>query len=125
MAETRYTRDHEWVRLEEDGTVTVGITDHAQEILGEVVSVELPEADRDVVEGEACATVESAGASIEVFAPLAGRIAEANDGLLETPELVNRDPEGEGWLWRMEPDDEEAFEALLDEEGYEAFLETL
>ncbi len=125
MAETRYTKDHEWVRLEDDGTLTIGITDHAQEALGDIVFVELPLVDRDVAEGESCATVESTKAASDVFAPLAGRIAEINEGVVEDPGLINRDPAGEGWLWRMEPGDEDNFETLLDEEAYEAFLETL
>jgi glycine cleavage system H protein len=125
MAEIRYTKDHEWVRLEDDGTLTVGITDHAQEALGDIVFVELPEVDREVVEGESCATVESTKAASDVYAPLAGRIAEIHENIVEDPGLINRDCEGEGWFWRMEPGDEENFESLLDEEAYEAFLETL
>jgi glycine cleavage system H protein len=125
MAEIRYTKDHEWVRLEDDGTLTVGITDHAQEALGDIVFIELPEVDREVVEGESVATVESTKAASDVFAPLAGRIAEINENIIEDPGLINRDCEGEGWFWRMEPGDEDIFETLLDEEAYEAFLETL
>lgn len=125
MAETRYTKDHEWVRLEDDGTLTVGITDHAQEALGDIVFVELPAVDREVAEGESCATVESTKAANDVFAPLAGRIAEINETVVEDPGLINRDPQGEGWFWRMDPADEANFESLLDEEAYEAFLETL
>jgi glycine cleavage system H protein len=124
MAEIRYTSDHEWVRLEEDGTLTIGITDHAQEALGDIVFVELPIVDRDVAEGESCATVESTKAANDVFAPVAGRIAEANDAIVEDPGLINRDPMGEGWFWRMEPEDDDKFETLLDEEAYQALLET-
>jgi glycine cleavage system H protein len=123
MAETRYTTDHEWVRLEDDGTVTIGITDHAQEALGDIVFVELPIVDRDVVDGESCATVESTKAANDVFAPMAGRIAEINEAIVEDPGLINRDPMGEGWFWRMEPDEDDKFEALLDEEAYQALLE--
>ena len=125
MADIRYTRDHEWVRLEDDGTATVGVTDHAQEALGEVVFVELPEAGREVVDGEACATVESVKAASDVYAPLAGRIAEINEAIVEEPGLINSDAEGEAWFFRMEPSSDEAFEALMDEEAYQAFLETL
>ena len=125
MAETRYTSDHEWVRLEDDGTLTVGITDHAQEALGDIVFVELPEVDREVAEGESCATVESTKAASDVFAPLAGRIAEINEAIVEDPGLINRDPQGEGWFWRMEPGDDDNFESLMDEEAYQALLETL
>jgi glycine cleavage system H protein len=123
MAETRYTSDHEWVRLEDDGTVTIGITDHAQEALGDIVFVELPIVDRDVVDGESCATVESTKAANDVFAPMAGRIAEINEAIVEDPGLINRDPMGEGWFWRMEPEDDDKFETLLDEEAYQALLE--
>jgi glycine cleavage system H protein len=123
MAETRYTSDHEWVRLEEDGTLTIGITDHAQEALGDIVFVELPIVDRDVAEGESCATVESTKAANDVFAPVAGRIAEINDAIVEDPGLINRDPMGEGWFWRMEPEDDDKFESLMDEEAYQALLE--
>jgi glycine cleavage system H protein len=125
MAETRYTTDHEWVRLEDDGTLTVGITDHAQEALGDIVFVQLPEPDREVVEGESCATVESTKAASDVYAPAAGRIAEINEAIVEDPGLINRDPQGEGWFWRSEPDDDFDFEALMDEEAYQSFLESL
>ncbi len=125
MAETRYTKDHEWVRLEDDGTLTVGITDYAQETMGEIVFVELPVVDRDVAEGESCATLETTQSASDVFAPLAGRIAEINESIADDPGLINRDAAGEGWLWRMEPGDDDIFETLLDEEGYEAFLESL
>ena len=125
MAETRYTKDHEWVRLEDDGTLTIGITDHAQEALGDIVFVELPAVDREIVEGESVATVESTKAANDVYAPLAGRIAETNENIADDPGLINRDPAGEGWFWRMEPGDEDLFETLMDEEAYEAFLETL
>jgi glycine cleavage system H protein len=125
MAETRYTTDHEWVRLEDDGTLTIGITDHAQEALGDIVFIELPVVDRVVAEGESCATVESTKAASDVFAPMAGRIAEINESIIEDPGLINRDPQGEGWFWRMEPDDDDTFESLMDEEAYQALLETL
>lgn len=125
MAETRYTTDHEWVRLEDDGTLTIGITDHAQEALGDIVFVELPEVDREVAEGESCATVESTKAASDVYAPVAGRVAEINESVTDDPGLINRDPQGEGWFWRMEPADDANFEALMDEEAYQAFLETL
>ncbi len=125
MAETRYTRDHEWVRLEDDGTLTVGITDHAQEALGDIVFVELPAIDREVAEGESVATVESTKAANDIYAPFAGRIAETNEIIAEDPGLINRDPAGEGWFYRMEPGDDDSFETLMDEEAYETFLESL
>ena len=125
MAEIRYTKDHEWVRLEDDGTATVGITDHAQEALGDVVFVELPKADREIVEGEGVAVVESVKAASDIYAPLAGTVLEANELLADDSSLVNRDPEGEAWFFRMEPSDPDAFNALMDEADYETFLETL
>ena len=126
MAETRFTKDHEWVRLEDDGTLTIGITDHAQEAMGDIVFIELPVVDRDVVEGESVATVESTKAANDVYAPIGGRVAEVNENIADDPGLINRDPAGEGWFYRLEPaDDDEGFEALMDEEAYEAFLETL
>ncbi len=125
MAEIRYTKEHEWVRLEDDGTATVGITDHAQEALGEVVFVELPKADREIAEGESCAVVESVKAASEIYAPLAGTVLEANELLIDDSSLVNRDPEGEAWFFRMEPSDPDAFNTLMDEADYEAFLETI
>ena len=125
MAETRYTREHEWVRLEDDGTATVGITDHAQEALGDIVFVGLPEAGTDLADGEACAVVESVKAASDVYAPLAGRVAEGNEAIVEEPALVNRDPEGEAWFFRIEPADEGAFDGLMDKDAYDTFLESL
>ncbi len=125
MAEIRYTKDHEWVRLEDDGTLTVGITEHAQEALGDLVFVELPEVHREVVEGEACAVVESVKAASDVYAPLAGKVAEVNELIAEDPALVNRDAEGEAWFFRMEPTDDDAFEGLLDQDAYDALVESL
>ncbi len=120
----RYTREHEWLMLDGD-IVTVGITDHAQEQLGDVVFVELPELNREVVAGEACAVVESVKAASDVYAPLTGKVVEINQGVIDDPALVNSDAEGEGWFFRLEIDDTDAFEALLDEEAYTEYLETL
>ena len=120
----RYTKDHEWVRLE-DGIAVVGITEHAQEALGDVVFVELPEPGREVAEGEACSVVESVKAASDVYAPLAGRVTEINQAIVDEPALVNRDSAGAGWFFKLALADEAAFDALLDEDGYQAFLETL
>jgi len=122
--DTRYTRDHEWIRLDGD-IATVGITDHAQEALGDVVFVELPQVDRNVEAGEACAVVESVKAASDVYAPLPGKVVEINQAVADEPTLVNSDAMGEGWFFRLEIDDTEAFNALLDEAGYTEFLETL
>ena len=122
--DTRYTKDHEWIRLDGD-IATVGITDHAQEALGDVVFVELPELERMVEAGEACAVVESVKAASDIYAPLVGKVVETNGAIVDEPTLVNSDAMGEGWFFRLEIDDTEAFNALLDEAAYTEFLETL
>ncbi len=124
MSDTRFTKDHEWVRF--DGAVaTVGITAHAQEALGDVVFVELPEPGREVEEGEACAVVESVKAASDVYAPLAGKVTEVNDAIVDEPALVNRDPMAEGWFFRLQLSDPAMFDGLLDEDEYTAFLGTI
>ncbi len=122
MSETRFTKDHEWVRLE-DGVAVIGITDHAQEALGDVVFVELPEPGREVTEGEACAVVESVKAASDVYSPLAGRVTENNAALVDEPGLINQDPAGKGWFFKLVPADAAAFAALMDAAAYAAFLE--
>jgi glycine cleavage system H protein len=123
-ADKRYTKDHEWVVLDGD-IATVGITDHAQEQLGDLVHVELPELERAVAEGETCAVVESVKAAADVFAPLAGKVVEINETIVEDPSIVNSDAEGEGWFFRIELDDADTFETLMDQDAYDEFLETL
>lgn len=124
MAEMKFTKDHEWVRMDGDAA-TVGITDHAQNALGDVVFVELPEVGRVVEAGEACAVVESVKAASDVYAPIAGRIVEVNSALSENPGAINSEPTGEGWFFKIEPADAGAVAALLDEAAYHAFVETL
>lgn len=124
MPETRFTKDHEWVRRDGDAVI-VGITDHAQTALGDVVFVDLPAVGREVAENEACAVVESVKAASDVFAPLAGRIVEVNAALAEDPGLINREPDGGGWFFRLEPADAAAFDALLDEPAYAALVESM
>jgi glycine cleavage system H protein len=124
MSETRYTKDHEWVRLE-GGVAVVGITPHAQEALGDVVFVELPEPGRAVDEGEACAVVESVKAASDVYSPLSGKVVETNQAIVDDPALVNRAADGEGWFFKLELADASAFAGLMDEAGYEAFVATL
>ena len=117
----RYTKDHEWVRL--DGTTaTIGITAHAQDALGDLVFVELPEPGRNVAPEEAVAVVESVKAASDVYAPLAGRVSQVNGKLADDPALVNRDPAGDGWFFVLELTDPAAFEALLDQDGYDALV---
>jgi glycine cleavage system H protein len=123
-SDLRYTKEHEWVRLDGD-IATVGITDYAQEALGDVVFVELPEIGRDVAADEACGVVESVKAASDVYAPLAGKIVETNQAIVDEPSLVNTEAEGEGWFFRLEIDDTDAFDALLDEAAYSEYVETL
>lgn len=125
MTQTRFTKDHEWVRLEEGGTVTVGITDHAQQALGDVVFVELPEPGREVAGGDAVAVVESVKAASDVYAPLSGRITEVNSAIVDDPAQVNGSAEDEAWFFRLELADASEFNALMDEADYQSFLETL
>ena len=123
MSEIRFTTDHEWVRLD-DGIATVGITEHAQEQLGDVVFVELPEPGREVAAGEACAVVESVKAASDVFAPLAGRVTEVNAALADDPGLVNREAQSGAWFFRLAPADAAAFATLLDAAAYAKLVET-
>lgn len=117
----RYTKDHEWVRLE-DGKARVGITDHAQKSLGDIVYVELPPLGRSVKKGERAATVESVKAVGEVFAPLSGKVVEVNPAVTASPDLINKDPYGQGWLFVLEIADSQEIEALLTPEAYEELL---
>lgn len=118
--ELKYTKTHEWVRSEADGSVTVGITEHAQDLLGDMVFVELPETGRGLDAEEECAVVESVKAASDVYAPIAGEITEANAALEDAPELVNKDPYGEGWLFKLRPADAGAIDGLLDAGAYAA-----
>ncbi len=117
----RYTEEHEWA-LAEDGRVRIGITDYAQEQLGEVVFVTLPKVDRRVQAGETVAEVDSTKSVAEVYAPLSGRVVAANDALAGAPELVNRDPYGEGWFILLEADDPSTLDGLLDAAAYRALV---
>jgi len=122
MPQTYFTKDHEWVRLEADGLVTVGITDHAQSALGDIVFVELPEPGRSVAKGEACAVVESVKAASDVYAPLTGTIVENNAALVDDPALVNKGAEVEGWFFRLRLADPAAVSTLMDGDSYKEFL---
>ncbi len=116
--ELRYCRTHEWVSSAEDGVVTVGITDHAQDQLGDLVFVELPEVG-DPFEAETeCAVIESVKAASDIYCPVAGEIAEVNEALMDSPELVNDDPYGDGWLFKIAITDEADLDSLLDADGY-------
>ena len=119
----RYTATHEWVRLEADGTLTVGITDHAQELLGDIVFLELPEAGRRVAAGEECAVVESVKAASDIYAPLAGEVVAVNTPATDDPAAVNRDSYA-AWLFRIRPDDAGAMAGLLDAAAYRHQVES-
>jgi glycine cleavage system H protein len=114
----KYTDSHEWVRRENDGTLTIGITDHAQEALGDLVFVELPAVGRKLAAREACAVVESVKAASDVYAPVAGEVTAVNDAVTGAPEQVNEDAYT-AWLWKMKPADANALDALLDAAAYE------
>ena len=118
----KYTSEHEWVRLEDDGSVVIGLTDHAQEALGELVYVEVPETGAECAKGDACVVVESVKAASDVYAPVTGQCADANAALADEPELVNQSPYEDGWLVRFTPSDRAELEELMDAESYEQFL---
>ena len=118
----KYTETHEWVREEADGTVNVGITFHAQDLLGDVVFVESPAPGRKVKKGEECGVVESVKAAADIYAPLSGEIVAANAGLADAPESINHDPYG-AWMFRMKPDDPAELTALLDAAAYQKVAE--
>ena len=120
-ADLRYTSSHEWLRRESDGTITIGITDHAQGQLGDLVFVELPAVGRKVAAGEACAVVESVKAASDVYAPIAGTIVARNDDVPASPETVNQDAYA-AWLFRIRPSEPGAIDSLLDARGYQAVI---
>jgi glycine cleavage system H protein len=117
-ADLRYRETHEWVRLEDDGSVVVGITDHAQAALGDIVFVELPEPGLSYAQGDACAVVESVKAASDIYAPISGEIIEFNPSLEDDPGLVNSDPYGDGWLYSMTPSDLDELEHLMGKKEY-------
>lgn len=119
----RYTSEHEWLRQEEDGSVTIGITDHAQEALGDLVYVELPEIGQDLESGNEMAVVESVKAASDVYAPVSGSVLEVNEALADDPEKINTDPYGEGWIVRVQPGDDGVDTMSPDE--YQSFLDEL
>ena len=118
-AELKYIASHEWLRLEDDGTITVGITDHAQDLLGDVVFVELPEVGANISVDDEIAVVESVKAASDVYAPISGEVVAINEGLEDDPEVINSDPYGEGWLYKMKASNMDDYEGLLTAEEYE------
>ncbi len=125
MSEKRYTEDHVWVEIDDDGVATVGISDYAQEQLGDIVYVQLPDVGRDIEQSEDAVMIESVKTTGEVKAPLAGRVIEVNETLADAPERVNESALDEGWLFKLEPTDEAQFEDLMDADDYEDFVGNL
>ncbi|EGE10175.1 glycine cleavage system protein GcvH [Moraxella catarrhalis] len=121
-ADLKYVASHEWLKLEDDGIITVGITDHAQDLLGDVVFVELPEFGREVSADEEIAVVESVKAASDVYAPIAGEIVEINDELVDSPELANEDPYGKAWFFKIKPTNVTDYDDLLSAEEYQSAL---
>jgi len=118
----RYTKSHEWVRTLPDGSVEIGITDHAQNALGDLVFVEVPEPGRQLNSGDACAVVESVKAASDVYSPISGEVVAGNDALATQPELVNQEPYGQGWIARIKPPSAAAVDSLLDAAQYQEHL---
>jgi glycine cleavage system H protein len=125
MTHVVYSQDHEWIAVDEDGIATIGITQHAQQALGDIVFVELPAEGREVAANEAVAVVESVKAASDVYSPLAGTVVESNAAVVDEPGLINQDPEGAAWFFKLRLADTGALTGLLTREAYDAFLETL
>lgn len=118
----KYTKSHEWVKPNADGSVTVGITHHAQDLMGDMVFVDLPPAGTKVTSGKECGVVESVKAASDVYAPVSGEVVEANAALADSPETVNKDCYGAGWMFRLKPANKAELDALLDAKAYEALV---
>lgn len=125
MSSVRYTEDHAWVEIDDEGVATVGISDYAQEQLGDIVYVQLPDIGRDVVQGEDAVMIESVKTTGEVKCPIGGRVIEVNEALAESPQRVNEAPLDDGWLYKLEPTDESEFEDLMDNDDYDDFVSSL
>ncbi len=119
-----FTREHEWIRVE-GNSATVGISEHAQEALGDIVFAEVPEAGRELAKGQEAAVVESVKAASDVYSPIGGTVSEGNQAVADDPSLINRDPEGEGWFFRLEIRDAAELEGLMDEQSYRDWAKTL
>jgi glycine cleavage system H protein len=119
-----FTKEHEWIRVDGE-TATVGISDHAQEALGDIVFVEVPEAGRRVCKGQEAAVVESVKAASDVYAPVSGEVTEGNSAVADDPAIINRDPEGEGWFFKLKLSDRGELDGLMDEAAYREWVKTL
>ena len=124
-ATLKYAKSHEWVKKLGDGTVVIGITDHAQHALGDLVFVEVPKPGRKLAANESCAVVESVKAASDVYSPIAGEVTESNAALTNAPEILNSDPYGEGWMWKLHPANPADVDALLDAAGYQKVIDEL
>ncbi|RUO63300.1 glycine cleavage system H protein [Pseudidiomarina planktonica] len=122
-AELKYAATHEWVRNEGDGTFTIGISEHAQDLLGDMVFVELPDVGDKVAAGDDIAVAESVKAASDIYAPIGGEVVAINEELEDAPETVNNDPYGDGWLFRIKADDASEVDSLLDADGYQAVID--
>jgi len=118
----KYSEEHEWIRLEDDGSVVIGITDHAQEALGELVYVEQPDDGADLAKGDACIVIESVKAASDVYAPISGKLVATNEALADEPELVNQSPYEDGWLVRIDPTAPTELDELMDADAYGQFI---
>lgn len=125
MSDIKFTEDHEWIRMEDDDTGVCGITDYAQDQLGELVFIELPEAGSEVSQGGEAAVIESVKAAGELKAPVSGTIVEVNEALADEPEIVNNDPQGDGWFMKIKLQDPSELEALMDEDAYQQYVDGL
>ncbi|MDX1677287.1 glycine cleavage system protein GcvH [Arsukibacterium sp.] len=121
--ELKYASSHEWVRNDGDGIFTVGITEHAQELLGDMVFVELPEVGDAVTQGDDCAVAESVKAASDIYAPLSGEVVEVNEALADSPEQVNASPYTDGWMFKIKASDETELNSLLDAAGYKSSID--
>ena len=117
-SELQYTATHEWIRVEEDHSVTIGITDHAQDLLGDIVFIELPEEGSTVAAKDELSVIESVKAASDIFSPIGGEVTEINEKLLDAPDLINGSPYEDGWFFKMQPDDLESLNTLLSSEEY-------
>jgi glycine cleavage system H protein len=125
MSEMKFTEDHEWIRMQDDGVAMVGITDYAQDQLGELVYVELPEVGQEISQGADTAVIESVKAAGEVKAPASGTVVEINESLVDEPEKINNDPTGDGWFIKMKMSDPGELDDLMDEAAYKAYTDGL
>lgn len=121
--ECRYSKSHEWVMKANDGTITIGITDHAQDALGDLVFIDLPELETEIKAGEEFGVIESVKAASDLYAPISGEVIDVNENVMTDPSLINKDPYGDGWILKVKADDESEIDSLLTSDEYSALLE--